>query len=100
MADRRVTATGKGDGGNITKLGYPGQAWSPRTKADAIRDIEAKTDTYYVVWPPGYQRTEVRSDSLARFPSMLPGKPCVSAGDIHNNRNQPNDTAMLAVLLK
>ena len=59
MSDRRVTATGMDTGGDITKLGAVGQAWSPRSKADAIADIENKVHTYYVVWPPGYKRTEI-----------------------------------------
>ncbi|MBF9052071.1 DUF3892 domain-containing protein [Roseobacter sp. HKCCD9010] len=34
--------------GDITKLCKSGEAWSPRQKADAIRDIENGTHTYYV----------------------------------------------------
>jgi hypothetical protein len=48
MADRRVTRTGKGEGGVITKLCNPGQYWSPRHKSDAINDIERGWHTYYV----------------------------------------------------
>lgn len=47
MAVRRVTATGK-DRGNITRLCNSGMTWSPRSKADAIDDIESKTHSYYV----------------------------------------------------
>jgi Protein of unknown function (DUF3892) len=57
MADRRVTQTGKNAQGDITSLCNPGQAWSPRAKADAIRDIETGANSYHVIWPP---RTEVR----------------------------------------
>jgi len=43
MADRQVTASGKDKDGDITKLCKSGEAWSPRQKADAIRDIENGT---------------------------------------------------------
>jgi hypothetical protein len=48
MADRKVTASGKDKDGDIIKLCKSGEAWSPRLKADAIRDIENGTHTYYV----------------------------------------------------
>lgn len=48
MADRRVTASGKDKDGDITKLCSSGAHWSPRVKADAIRDIESKDHTYFV----------------------------------------------------
>ena len=48
MADRKVTASGKDKDGDIIKLCKSGEAWSPRMKADAIRDIENGTHTYYV----------------------------------------------------
>ena len=48
MADRRVTATGKDSDGDITRLCNSGELWSPRSKADAVRDIETKTHSYYV----------------------------------------------------
>ena len=47
MADRRVTHSGKDRDGDITKLCNPGQYWSPRSKDDAISDIESKVHTYY-----------------------------------------------------
>ena len=47
MADRRVKASGKDKDGDITKLCNSGEAWSPRMKADAIDDIEAKRHRYY-----------------------------------------------------
>ena len=59
MADRMVTATGKKDG-EITRLCKAGESWSPRLKADAIADIETKVHSYYVIWPPGNRRTEIR----------------------------------------
>lgn len=48
MSDRRVTKTGKDVDGDITSLCNPGMFWSPRSKANAISDIENKTHTYYV----------------------------------------------------
>lgn len=58
MADRAVLKTGKDKDGDITKLCNAGRDWSPRKKADAIRDIESGTHTYYVPWKSG--RTEIR----------------------------------------
>jgi len=46
--DRRVKKTGKDKNGNITSLCNAGEVWSPRSKADAIKDIDDKTHTYYV----------------------------------------------------
>lgn len=59
MADRQVTHTGKDRNGDITGLCKPGEYWSARHTADAIRDIELGLHTYYVIWP-GYVRTEIR----------------------------------------
>jgi len=58
MADRRVTHTRKDKDGDITALCKPGEFWSPRSKADAIRDIEGNIHTYHVQWPE--KRTEIR----------------------------------------
>lgn len=58
MVDRAVRNTGKDSDGDITKLCDPGQSWSPRSKADAIQDIEGGTHTYHVPWKSG--RTEIR----------------------------------------
>jgi hypothetical protein len=58
VADRRVTHSGKNRDGDITAIGQPGQLWSPRQKADAIRDIESGANTYHVQWPE--KRTEIR----------------------------------------
>jgi hypothetical protein len=58
VADRAVRKTGKDTQGDITKLCDGGQAWSPRSKADAIRDIESRVHTYHVPWTDG--RTEIR----------------------------------------
>lgn len=58
MPDRAVRRTGKNDEGDITALCDSGASWSPRSKADAIADIESGKHTYYVPWKTG--RTEIR----------------------------------------
>jgi hypothetical protein len=58
MADRAVRKTGKNIQGDITSLCDDGAAWSPRLKADAIRDLELGLHTYHVPWTTG--RTEIR----------------------------------------
>ncbi|MGP6178561.1 DUF3892 domain-containing protein [Microbacterium sp. A196] len=58
MADRRITHSRKDRNGDITAVGQPGQIWSPRLRADAIRDIESRMHTYFVQWPE--KRTEIR----------------------------------------
>lgn len=58
MADRAVTRTGKNHEGDIISLCNPGDYWSPRSKHDAIHDIETNTHTYYVPWTGG--RTEIK----------------------------------------
>ena len=50
MAKRYVTRTGKNSQGDITRLCNGGQFWSPRSKADAINDIETGTHEYWVSW--------------------------------------------------
>lgn len=51
MLDRYVTHTKKDQNGDIAALGNPGTTWSPRAKADAIRDIEGGAIRYLVRWP-------------------------------------------------
>lgn len=58
MADRPVRKTRKDKDGDILALCNDGSHWSPRLKADAIRDIETGTHTYHVPWTDG--RTEIR----------------------------------------
>lgn len=58
MADRPVRKTGKDSEGDITSLCNDGSSWSPVSKAQAIRDIENGTHTYFVPWNSG--RTEIR----------------------------------------
>jgi len=58
MADRPVRQTGKDQDGDITSLCDAGAIWSPRSKSDAINDLETGAHTYYVPWTDG--RTEIR----------------------------------------
>lgn len=46
--DRKVTATKKDRNGNIIALCNKGQSWSPRRKADVIKDILNNKTSYYV----------------------------------------------------
>jgi hypothetical protein len=48
VADRRVTQSRKNTEGDITALCNPAESWSPRSKANAISDIENSTHAYYV----------------------------------------------------
>jgi hypothetical protein len=48
MADREVTQTGKDKSNEIISLCNPKTTWSPRTKEDAIRDIESGDHTYCI----------------------------------------------------
>lgn len=49
MARRKVTKTKKDTDDDILALCKPFENWSPRSKADAISDIESKTHSYYVI---------------------------------------------------
>lgn len=51
MASRKVTRSGKDSDGDITALCNAIEPWSPRAKADAIRDIELGLHSYYVQQP-------------------------------------------------
>jgi hypothetical protein len=53
MADRAVYKTAKDRDGDILALCADGQTWSPRSKPDAVRDIETGLHRYYVPWPEG-----------------------------------------------
>ena len=48
MADRKVTKSQKDIKGDIIALCNFGEWWSPRSKSDAINDIESGDHTYYV----------------------------------------------------
>jgi len=58
MTDRPVTETCKDSDGDILALCCPNHSWTPRYKADAIKDIENGLHTYHVPWKGG--RTEIR----------------------------------------
>ena len=57
MANRLVTRTGKDEDGDITSLCNSTAEWSPRAKANAIRDIENEDHRYYVL--DGSQQVDV-----------------------------------------
>jgi hypothetical protein len=59
VAKRYVRQTGKDKDGDITRLCNSGQFWSPRSKADAIQDIESGTHEYWVNWA-NYPETRIR----------------------------------------
>ena len=58
MADRAVRTTRKNIQGDITALCDDYASWSPRSKQEAISDIENRFHTYHVPWQSG--RTEIR----------------------------------------
>ena len=62
MADRPVNKTQKASDGDILGLCNSNETWSPRLKADAIRDIESGTHTYHVPWTSGRTEIEVVND--------------------------------------
>ena len=51
--ERAVLQTAKDRQGDITALCLSGQTWSPRRKADAIRDIESGLYQYHVPMKDG-----------------------------------------------
>jgi hypothetical protein len=65
MAKCYVRQTGKDKDGDITRLCNSGQFWSPRSKADAIQDIESGTHEYWVNWA-NYPETKIRVVTGAR----------------------------------
>ena len=56
---RHVTKSRKDSDGDITALCNPSGHWSPRSKSDAISDIENKIHTYYVLQGNG-TRAEIQ----------------------------------------
>ena len=59
MAERAVVQSKKNRDGDILALCTPGEYWSPRSKADAIWDIDSDVHQYYVPWNDG-TRTQIR----------------------------------------
>ena len=55
---RYVRATGKDGDGDITALCNSGATWSPRSKSDAIFDIDYKVHEYWVNWA-NYPETQI-----------------------------------------
>lgn len=49
MIQREVTKTKKDKDGDILALCNPGKYWSPKSKKDAISEINSKTINYYVI---------------------------------------------------
>jgi len=56
--DRRVRATKKDRSGNIIALCNAGENWSPRRRADIVKDIKTNKQSYYV--EEARRRTYVR----------------------------------------
>lgn len=59
MVERKVSRTKKDKDGDILGLCNSGDYWSPRSKADAIKDIESGSYSYYVLWSDG-MKTQIR----------------------------------------
>lgn len=85
MADRRVTRSRKDGDGDITALCNSGQYWSPRTKADAISDIESGNHTYYVEDNAGRSDIEVIRDATVAGGKYLRTDPNGSCSDNLDN---------------
>ena len=80
MADRQVKQTRKDSDGDITALCNSGKSWSPRSKANAIRDIETETHTY----TPVNQRL-LNSGCLTDRPIRCGVRGPASAADQHHD---------------
>ena len=50
MAKRYVRQTGNDKDGDITRLCNSGHDWSPRSKTNAISDIDSGSHEYWVNW--------------------------------------------------
>jgi len=59
MAERAVVKSKKNRSGDILALCNPSGYWSPRSKADVIRDIELRIHQYFVPWNDG-TKTPIR----------------------------------------
>ena len=64
---RYVKKTGKDKDGDITKLCNSDAHWSPRQKADAIRDIDDGDHEYWVSWPEKETRIRVVNGSTGKY---------------------------------
>lgn len=69
MIDRAVRQARKDSDGDIAAIGDTGSSWSPRSKADAINDIDSGGINYYVPWNSG--RTEIRVVNSTRYGRYL-----------------------------
>lgn len=58
MSARRVTHTRKNSDGSIAALCNPEEWWSPRSRTEAVSDIEQHQHRYYVLWP-GHGESEI-----------------------------------------
>lgn len=67
--DRQVTRSRKNSDGDITALCSSGAAWSPRYKADAIRDIESGDHRYFV--RVGVDEVDIRVVDHPRYGKYL-----------------------------
>lgn len=80
MANRHVTRSRKDPNGNITALCNPAEtSWSPRAKADAIRDIETRIHTYYTYVNGHVATVHVVNGRYGKYLSTSPD------GTTHNN---------------
>jgi hypothetical protein len=82
MNAREVTHVARDEDGTITAIGNPGESWSPRSKEDAVRDIDGHQFKYYVkpgpmevkidvVHPSGrYLRTEPDESEIDNLESL------------------------------
>ncbi|MCU1489042.1 MAG: hypothetical protein JWM85_447 [Acidimicrobiaceae bacterium] len=53
----------RNDGSYVTELVNPTEAWSPRSAADAILDLELGQYSYYVQWPDRTTQVTTAEDS-------------------------------------
>ncbi|GEK46538.1 hypothetical protein HPA02_08210 [Bisbaumannia pacifica] len=83
MTDRRVTATGKDDDGDITKLCGGLGSWGSVSKSQAINEIERGDYTYYVQEEPGPRAT-------VRVVGTYPNKYLRTDADSSSNNNLDN----------
>ena len=57
MIERAVIRSKKDRDGDIIGLCNPNEYWSPKSKADAVYEIESGTYRYYVPWTDGTRTT-------------------------------------------